>query len=219
MSEGSDRLIYFFRDPLPGFTKKRLASTIGDQNAATIYRAMIEDLYKRFQRFPIPIHPMHREDTSLEFPAWEPAGSQEGRDLGARMERAFERLFDEGANRIILMGSDIPSLTTQIVSDCFRKLLNKPVCIGPSADSGYYLIGFQKTSFLPGVFRNISWSSNNVLDATLAVIRRAELNLHIAPTLLDIDTRDDLTSWAAQQPSSLRNPRLGTVWKEISDKL
>ena len=57
--------------------------------------------------------------------------------------------FSRGLHRAILIGSDIPDLPGEIVTDAFRFLNIADCVIVPSIDGGYYLIGFRNDSLLP----------------------------------------------------------------------
>ena len=40
---------------------------------------------------------------------------QEGEDLGIRMQNAFQNGFDEGYENILLIGSDLPNISKEII--------------------------------------------------------------------------------------------------------
>src|SRR5437899_13040386 len=91
-------------------------------------------------------------------------------DLGKRMERAVQEAFEGGAPAAIVIGADCPELGAGHLAAALRVLERKDVVLGPAADGGYYLIGMRR--FLPEAFRGIEWSSERVLDQTLAALRQ-----------------------------------------------
>ena len=112
-------------------------------------------------------------------------------DLGARMAGTMRQLFEAGARRVLLVGSDLPSIAPAIIRAAFDLLDGDPagLVIGPAADGGYYLIG---ATSVPPVFDGIEWGSGAVLAQTRAAAARAGLRVHIVATLTDVDTVADL---------------------------
>lgn len=131
---------------------------------------------------------------SRAFPELYVTSQVEG-NLGARMHTSFQHAFSNGAARAVLTGSDIPGLDAALVREAFAALEHQPAVIGPAADGGYYLIGMRT----PGanLFRNIAWSTDNVLAQTEAQAQRQGLSLTRLRTLVDIDTGDDYRAWRA----------------------
>ena len=106
------------------------------------------------------------------------------------MQSAFEQKFIDGYEKIILIGSDIPHITNEIIQTSFDKLDSNDCVLGPSEDGGYYLIGFNKSTFSPEVFRNIDWSTDKVLEQTSQKLNTKSIYFH--QELNDIDNLDDL---------------------------
>ncbi len=120
-------------------------------------------------------------------------------DLGTRMAVSFERAFEEGADTVVLVGSDIPGLTVAIIRNAFGVLRTAPVdgvipgVIGPAADGGYYLIGMQA----PGapLFDEIAWSTSEVLTQTETSAQAHHISLVRLPELTDMDVVEDYGVW------------------------
>jgi hypothetical protein len=123
-----------------------------------------------------------------------PFASQGDGDLGQRMESAIQQAFSEGAPAVVVIGADCPELNAEHLRAALRGLENGDVVLGPAADGGYYLIGMQK--FLPELLRGIEWSTERVLEQTLAAIRHARVEFHLLATLHDVDHPEDLRFWA-----------------------
>lgn len=111
-------------------------------------------------------------------------------DLGDRMCAAFRSAFNQGYQRVMLVGTDCPGLTTALLAQGFAELQNQVVTIGPAIDGGYYLIGLQW--LVPELFKGISWSTDTVLPETLQIADRLNLDLVLLPCLRDIDLPEDL---------------------------
>jgi len=112
--------------------------------------------------------------------------------LGERMSCFFQQQFDSRpeASRIVLIGSDAPGLTIQLVDQAFEMLENHDVVYGPSTDGGYYLVGLSVMA--DSIFKGVQWSTEEVLQQSLAICTREGLSVAQLPALTDIDNEDDL---------------------------
>jgi rSAM/selenodomain-associated transferase 1 len=116
--------------------------------------------------------------------------------LGKRMRDTMAGLFDEGASIVVLVGSDLPDITPQVIGHAIGTLRSDPssIVIGPAHDGGYYLIAATTT---PNVFDGVEWGSPRVLEQTCAEAERQGLRLHVIDRLRDVDTPDDLRAVVA----------------------
>jgi rSAM/selenodomain-associated transferase 1 len=193
----SDRtLVVFVKEPRPGAVKTRLAAALGGEDAALLYRLMVEALlaattpelgeYERLVFYDPP-------EAGERLREWMPAGRlrrQAAGDLGARMAVAFERCFDRGASQVVLIGSDTPALGRSEVRGAFEALASHDVALGPTHDGGYYLVGLRARQ--PSLFAGVPWSTGGVLEETLARAGASGLSIAQLPTLRDVDTAGDL---------------------------
>jgi rSAM/selenodomain-associated transferase 1 len=132
---------------------------------------------------------------------------QRGDNLGQRMENCLRDAFSRGFHRVILIGSDIPDLPGEIITDAFRFLNTVDCVIGPCLDGGYYLIGFRDDSLLPEAFSGIQWGTEAVLGQTIEILTTYHLTLHLLRTWGDIDTIEDLKRFLEQNRDTLLCPR------------
>jgi rSAM/selenodomain-associated transferase 1 len=126
-------------------------------------------------------------------------------DLGYRLDQSFRSLLGEVSGKVIIMASDVPDLSKNIMNDAVRALDNHDIVIGPCNDGGYYLIGMKKPH--SELFKEISWSTDKVLGQTLAIGSKLELSVSTLITLRDIDTGDDLAEWV-RASEGINNPVL-----------
>jgi rSAM/selenodomain-associated transferase 2/rSAM/selenodomain-associated transferase 1 len=115
---------------------------------------------------------------------------QRAGDLGARMRRAFDRAFRKGAGSVVLIGTDVPGITSDILQYSLRALCANDIVLGPAIDGGYYLIGM-RTPF-PGIFESVDWGTGSVYKQTRDHIRRLGLTCADLPPLQDVDRPEDL---------------------------
>jgi hypothetical protein len=189
-------LIIFAKSPIPGKVKTRLTPHITPTKAAELYEAFISDtistaLKLKCERITVAYSPGYAEKTFQRL-----CGQsvnylpQEGHNLGERMKNAFKHSFDKGFKRIVIIGTDSPTLPLSYIQEAFDVLKEVPVAIGPTFDGGYYLIGLSEQN--ETIFNDIEWSTSSVFSQTLARIKTANRQLSILPPWYDVDTPEGL---------------------------
>jgi hypothetical protein len=190
----SDALIVFLKHPTPGRVKTRLAACLGEADAASLYRAIAEELMRRTRSRTFRRLAFHAPDATREaMDEWMPGEDwhvQSGADLGERMHRAFETAFATGARRVAIVGSDLPRLGEPEVRGALDALAGADVVVGPARDGGYYLLALKRPE--PGLFTGIAWSTDTVLQATLERARSLGLSVQLLETRSDVDTAADV---------------------------
>lgn len=187
----------FVKQPIPGRVKTRLAADLGAERAAELYAAFTADLVDRFRTIAdrrvlgfAPDDTTAREHfghvAQSDFVLW----PQPDVSLGERMQAFFESQFTAGAERVVLIGSDSPSLPVAIVEEAFARLTETDVVLGPATDGGYYLVGQSKTCH--ALFEEIDWSKSAVLSQTVQRVTACNATLSLLTPWYDIDTTDDL---------------------------
>ena len=198
-------ILVFLRAPEKGRVKTRLARDIGEEKALALYR--------EFVGFTLTAVKSSGMDSRICFYPENKIGlltdwlgkdhyymPQTGDDLGQRMENALSRVFDQGAEKAVLVGTDIPDIRASHFVTAFDLLSHRDVVLGPSLDGGYWLIGFRKEGFYPGLFHQMSWGTDCVFKTTRDKCRSAGLSLGLLPALQDIDTLADLHGFQKKNP-------------------
>lgn len=193
-------LIIFARNPVRGKVKTRLAATMGDDKALSIYQSLLEHTVQITQQLPYDCYVFYADGISKN-DVWPDdlylKKNQEGKDLGQRMLHAFDTLFQQGYQKIIIIGTDCFELSSFILLDAFTALDEKEVVIGPSEDGGYYLLGMRQ--FFPFLFEEKAWSTDSVYSSTVQQLVIQNIRYEILPILNDIDTEDDWKQYLQQQ--------------------
>ena len=189
-------VLLFIKAPFKGRVKSRLAAAVGEEAAFELYKNFILDIIDALSTsgypFRVCFYPPDAEEAITTWLVGHPAAPQDGNELGERMELAFKKIFTEGFTSAILIGSDIPDLTPAVFHEALESLNDNDAVIGPAADGGYYLIGFNKRSFLPRIFRGIPWSTDTVFRETMDILKESSLRVHLVPQWKDVDTLEDL---------------------------
>ncbi|HEX8674827.1 MAG TPA: TIGR04282 family arsenosugar biosynthesis glycosyltransferase [Longimicrobium sp.] len=192
--------LVFVRAPVAGRVKTRLASALGAEGALRIYQRLAEHTLREARALggDVRVH-FTPVDAEPEVRAWLGEGPrylpQPTGDLGTRMKAAFHAAFEDGADRVVIIGSDLPELSAALLRRAFDALESHPAVIGPARDGGYYLLGMR--TMIEGLFDGIPWSTTEVLARTLDRFRAAGIKPALLDTLSDADEVDDLPAgWA-----------------------
>lgn len=200
-------VLFFVKYPVLGKVKTRLAAELREEVVVELYKDFVLDTLSTIRKLNIPFRIcFYPESTSRMVKEWLGEQytymTQNGSNLGHRMKNALKQIFKEGFSRAILIGSDLPDLPAVFLSEALHSLETHHVVIGPSTDGGYYLIGFSKADFLPVAFDGISWSTENVFQQTIDVLKQHSRNVHILPQWFDVDNPSDLNELVKRNRST-----------------
>lgn len=190
-------MLLFARAPAPGRVKTRLAAHIGAAEAAAAHRACTLDAIRLAQsvrgcrrRLLLASEASRLRNAGIALAAGWEVERQRGRDLGARLERAFAEAFRRGAQKVAAIGTDTPWMGRVRIETALVWLDRDDVVLGPSADGGYYLLGARR--FLPALFRGIAWGSRMVLGGTRRALEREGVSYRLLCRDFDLDRLADL---------------------------
>ena len=188
----------FVKQPVPGRVKTRLADDVGPDHAARLYAAFITDIAERFRTFADRRFLCYTPDDSQAADYFSEISQENYQlwlqpeiSLGERLAAFFEYAFSLGAKRVVVIGSDSPTLPGEMVNEAFSLLEEHDCVLGPATDGGYYLVGQQA----PGhpIFASIAWSRAGVLHQTAERIAACHARLALLSPWYDVDTLNDLT--------------------------
>lgn len=185
----------FVKNPEEGRVKTRLAHTLGDKKALEVYLKLIqitENVARRVEAARQIWYSEKVENNDLFSEEHYEKYTQYGADLGIRMRNAFDEGFKRGYTKVVIIGSDCPDISTEIIELAFDELDGVDVVVGPSEDGGYYLLGMNK--FIPELFEGVTWSTPDVLIQTKEKVTNQGNNFKELRVLNDIDTEKDLIS-------------------------
>ena len=186
-----DLLIIFTRNPELGKVKTRLAKDVGDQAALEIYEFLLAHTILVTRDLDVHKEVWFSENILVD-QTWDASvyskKLQQGKDLGARMQHAFDEGFENGFRNIIIIGSDMYDLQTTDLANAFRILKKKEYVIGPAEDGGYYLLGMRNSE--PKIFKNKQWGTSSVLQETLNDLKGR--NIAFTDLRNDVDILSDI---------------------------
>ncbi len=217
----------FAKWPEPGKVKTRLATRLGEELAARIAEAFLKDTLLRlsevshFDSSYLVYAPSTHESqfASLDLQDFQLEPQSEG-DLGQRLNQFMRRRFDEGADTVMVLGTDSTTMPIGMSDLALLRLNHSEVVLGPATDGGYYLVCCRNYS--PTLFENIDWSTASVLAQTVKRILELNWTLALLPPWYDVDTPEEWQMLlghleahdATGQP--LQVPHLQTLIRELN---
>ena len=190
-------VLVFEKNAILGQVKTRLASGMGELPALEIYKHLVQLTYSALEAVPVPVWTFFSDFIpESTHPIVENSLVQQGQDLGERMSNAFARTFESGRDKVVLIGTDCPTLQSQHLLQAFEALNHSDLVLGPATDGGYYLIGMKSSAAY--LFEGIAWSTSQVLSQTLHVASQQGLIVTLLPELDDIDTQEDWQRYSSQ---------------------
>lgn len=187
------QLIIFVKNREEGQVKTRLAATIGKKKAFQVYNMLLRitaEATKHVNAERLVSYSKYIEKDDFFKDSKFQKTVQSGVGLGERMRNAFCEGFSEKKEKIVLIGSDCPDISMEIIHHAFQKLDAAECVLGPSQDGGYYLIGLNKP--IPEIFEKMRWSIGSVFDETVKRLDSVSASYHLLPVLNDIDNEEDL---------------------------
>lgn len=197
-------LIIFQKNAVLGKVKTRLGASVGDMKALEVYNWLTTYTHEQVKGLKVDKFLFYSEfipeHSNLDFPEYQ-FEIQSGNSLGNRMSKAFALLFSKGYKNVVIIGTDCPDLKTEDLNQAFLNLSQADLVIGPAKDGGYYLIGMNQ--FIQELFKDIPWSTSEVLDKTLERANALKMKYEFLKTHADIDTIEDLEMFLFQRSPPL----------------
>jgi rSAM/selenodomain-associated transferase 1 len=195
-SKNKNLLLIFTRNPELGKVKTRLAKSVGNKTALEIYKFLLNKTKEVTQNIPCD-KAIYYSVKIRENDIWNgniyQKHPQIGIDLGIRMKNAFQNSFNFGYEKVIIIGSDLYDLSSEIIEKAFSELENNEVVLGPALDGGYYLFGMKK--MYPNIFENKNWGTSSVRKDTLKDLEK--VTVHLLEELNDVDIIEDIENHPA----------------------
>ena len=193
----TELLAVFARSPEDGKVKTRLSPPLTAEQALALHRALVEDTLDHLNRIERPgierllllSNPL-RDPSALTVPSGWTTTVQASGGLGERLASLFYSGFRRGVTRLVVLGSDSPTVPPEVVHEAFDDLEQRKVVLGPAEDGGYYLLGCSE--WIPELFQGIDWGTPEVLEQTMNVVKARKISVSTLIRWYDIDRGEDL---------------------------
>lgn len=219
LGEEERAIILFTRIPVAGKTKTRMMPFLTGEECAELHACFIKDAYAACKNasadtvvFYAPEGDVqmlkHLLDENLTYI------EQSGENLGIRMKRAVEQTLAMGYQKVVLIGTDIPQITSNILENAFAGLETTDIVINPTADGGYYLIGMKEN--YDEVWNVERYGTNTVIEDTLSQMEKAGLKVSTGDVCRDMDTEEDLRILYQEYQKTQQS---GYTWQYLKEHL
>jgi hypothetical protein len=123
---------------------------------------------------------------------------QQGAHFGARLDRAMRAALGRRAGPVVVVGSDVPGLTSDLIDQALAVLRDRPeaVVLGPSPDGGFYLLATRTP--VDGLAEDVRWCSRATLESLCTALRAAGRPVVLLAPRSDLDEPADLERWLAR---------------------
>lgn len=196
-------LVIFAKAPRFGQVKSRLAADIGPVAALRFYRQTLRHMLlnvgadRRWTTW-LAVTPEHYAVRLALWPMAPRADiaivSQGEGDLGERMGLMLEAMPPGG---VVIVGADIPAVTTAHIERAFAALGDHDVVFGPAEDGGYWLVGAVGRGRTATMFDDVRWSTEHALADTIGNLAPGVRVARI-DTLEDVDDLASYRRWRAR---------------------
>jgi rSAM/selenodomain-associated transferase 1 len=218
VSAGAIALAVMTKAPQAGRVKTRLTPPLSPEEAAALNTCFLQDTARAIlsttssgKAQGVGVYtPVGAESAYSEIlPAEFILVPQRGDQFGERLLAATDDLLQLGFSAICLIDSDSPTVPPSAFAQAVGYLSHSEdsVVLGPSDDGGYYLIGLKKSHH--EVFDQIDWSTERVLEQTIAAARKIDLPVHLLPACYDVDDRVTLSRLCQELLGSNGNASAG----------
>ena len=179
----------FSRYPRKGKVKTRMTPFLSENQAFRLQHLLLQYILGVLQETSMETQ-LWLDDLSIaakeEYPE---ARQQHEGDLGEKMYFATKEVLD-AENPVILIGSDCPFITAELLEEVEERLHHTDVILVPAMDGGYVLIALGKSS--KRLFEDINWGTDQVTEQTLQRIKETGFSSEVLLPFRDIDVPDDL---------------------------
>ena len=201
--EGCSALALMTKAPRAGNVKTRLVPPLTNEEAAQLNRCFLQDTGAAISVCCSGLTEANSGPIARGVAVYTPVGAesdyadilpadfsllpQRGENFGERLYFAAEDLFKCGFDSVCLIDSDSPTIPAENFAKAME-LLSLPgdhIVLGPCDDGGYYLIGLKQLH--QGVFEQIDWSTERVLEQTIKRATQIGVGVHELPRGLDVD--------------------------------
>ncbi|MDD4954870.1 MAG: TIGR04282 family arsenosugar biosynthesis glycosyltransferase [Candidatus Omnitrophica bacterium] len=188
-------LIVFAKEPQKGKVKTRLLDCLSRNDCLKLYKAFLRDTLdvaravnceKKIIAYEATCEPRYIKRIGKDFSFYK----QEGENFGERLINAFKAARKEGSQKIVVIGADSPTILSEFIERGFNLLDDNDIILGPTRDRGFYLIGLKNS--VPGLFKNIQWSTNYVLAGILKNSEFLGKKVAKLDEWYDVDDKDSL---------------------------
>jgi hypothetical protein len=191
--KNTNALIILAKFPHKDYVKTRLIRYLTDDERLKLYTSLLENTINKLKDIQgvdsfIAYSPRNTQNYFSKFELG--LFPQSEGDIGERMFNALSRILTGGYQKAVLVGVDIPDISSTMVLKAFELLSDYDIVFGPARDGGYYLVGLK--TLIKEIFEGIEWSTEKTLKQSIKKAMAGGYSVVLTEMLLDIDTIEDV---------------------------
>ena len=201
-------------------SKTRLRSTVGDDIAESLSKAMLADILEAFskadtlyERYSIKMDlvlyfapdtfraeasqflvSMGEEIASkwkiVSMPSYGGGGDLSSCNLSVKLAFALTEIANK-YDTVTFVGSDCPCLPLSEILAGVRAAIDGDAFLSPAEDGGYVMLSMP-SSASSRVFQGVVWSSPSTLESQIESIEQSGMSCRLGNTYTDVDEEEDL---------------------------
>ncbi|MCB9092117.1 MAG: DUF2064 domain-containing protein [Halobacteriovoraceae bacterium] len=189
-------LVVLTKTPGHSPVKTRLLNTYDEPFINTMYERFLDIIEEKLsdesvtEKFDVLW--AIKEESALNEERWKNKNIrlQVGNNLGCILSNMFVKLKDQYQS-LIFIGSDMPQIESEVITQALDYLDSKTSVIGPTLDGGFYLLGVT-SEFVPEIFLQIPYSQSDTCSELEKLISKFDLTFQKVAMGFDIDVEADL---------------------------
>jgi rSAM/selenodomain-associated transferase 1 len=188
-------IIIMAKVPVASQVKTRLQPFLTPEQSAEISAAFLQDAEHKAksveENLIVAVSPFEKKDRLKDILQHSNTLiEQTGENIGEKMLNAFKFAFNQGADAVVMFGTDSPTFPADYIEQAFEFLeIETDVVLGKTEDGGFYLIALRK--FDRRIFNGVSWSSAETFEEVWQNVMDLGLHLREVPSWYDVDESED----------------------------
>lgn len=118
---------------------------------------------------------------------------QVGDTFADRLKNAFQVLFEQGFDRVISVGNDVPLLSSDHIIDLNNQLNKNEVAFGKTQLGGVYAFALTKSGFSSLDFDSLDWQTNHLVESLIDQTHQLHISLSVNEEVLaELNSENDV---------------------------
>lgn len=118
------------------------------------------------------------------------SSAQEDKRWGIRMEEVFKECFNDGYERVLLIGSRTPTFTPKMIERALSMLGESDAIFGPTPEGRYYTLGMSGSYKIE--LSKFDWKDSAIYSQVAEAFEAGDLNWAELPIWYAVESSDEL---------------------------
>jgi rSAM/selenodomain-associated transferase 1 len=197
LTSSPDHVLVVAKAPVPGRVKTRLCPPCTPSEAAEVAEAALADTLDAVAACGAGRRVLALDGEPGD---WLPPGFEVVRQAGDSLAERLAHAWEWAGGPGVQIGMDTPQVTPGLLDGALASLDGAPAALGHAADGGWWAIGLRQPH--PLAFHRLVMSTARTGGDQHARLRALGLDVALLPTLVDLDTVDDLPAIVDAAPNT-----------------